>query len=117
MTTETASKIAPNPLPEAARNRIEQLRILFIVRCRDNAEMIRARLEENVHRDDPQSFRAEVIPVLHSLVGTGGIFGYRELSEATAATKRLLRQSEGFSEEWIPALNTVLAHLDALSED
>lgn len=61
---------------------LEQLRALFVDRCRSDMERL-GRLSP----DDP-----EVGVIAHRLAGSGGSFGYPEISEAAAAVDERARR-------------------------
>lgn len=61
---------------------LEQLRALFVDRCRSDLERL-----ARVPPDDP-----EVGAIAHRLAGSGGSFGYPEISEAAAVVDDRARQ-------------------------
>jgi len=108
----SASKL--EKLPEAARDRIGQLRLLFIERSKENLVQIQ---ELVVKRQSPDSLKAadaDLMKLAHSLVGTSGIFGFQALGEAAFRFETTLREP-GYSEsdfelamaELINQLNTL----------
>jgi len=90
--TATASKM--DQLPEAARDRIEQLRLLFIERSKENLAQIRQLLDARKTANDPRSIDEGLMTLAHSLVGASGIFGFPELGDKAFRVEATLRSAD-----------------------
>lgn len=91
MARQSANTIGLDQLPEAARDRIEQLKLLFIERSKGNLDQIRDLLARRQLASDPHSVDADLIKLAHSLVGASGIFGFQQLGDAAFRLETLLR--------------------------
>ena len=92
MAIQTANTTKLEQLPEAARDRIEQLRLLFIERSRGHLTEIQQLLDERQTASDPRTIDADLIKLAHSLVGASGIFGFQELGDTAFKFETTLRK-------------------------
>lgn len=98
-------------LPEAARDRIQQLRLLFIKRSMEQLSQIRQLLEERTRAEDPRARDAELISLAHSMVGASSIFGFPDLGNAAFKLENNLREP-GYSEaDFLQAADDLIARL------
>jgi len=91
----SASKL--EKLPAAARDRIEQLRLLFIERSKGHLVQIEELLVKRQSASELKAADADLMTLAHSLVGTSGIFGFQALGEAAFKFENTLREP-GYSE-------------------
>lgn len=97
MAQQPAHTTSIEQLPEAARERIAQLKLLFIERSKGNLEQIRDLLGRRAREDDPRVINDELIKLAHSLVGASGLFGFPELGEMAFRLETLMR-TPGYAE-------------------
>ena len=114
MTTQPVRTRKLDQLPDAARERIDQLRGLFIERSKGHLTQIRQLLADRLEVSDHQTVDAELIALLHSLVGASGIFGYQELGEAAFRLENTLREANHSKTEFDQATADLIAHLNGL---
>jgi len=101
-------------LPEAARDRIQQLRLLFIERSMEQLSQIRQLLEERKRAEDPRAKDGDLIRLAHSMVGASGIFGFQDLGNAAFKLENTLREP-GYSEaDFLQAADDLIARLTML---
>lgn len=97
MAHQSANNTKLDQLPEDARDRIEQLKLLFIERSKGNLDQIRDLLEHRQTASDPRSVDVDLVKLTHSLVGASGIFGFQELGETAFRLENVLR-TPGYQE-------------------
>lgn len=108
----SASKL--DQLPEAARDRIEQLRLLFIERSKGHLVQIQELLAKRQSANELQAADADLMKLAHSLVGTSGIFGFQALGDAAFNLENTVRET-GYSEsDFAKAMDGLLDQLNAL---
>ena len=101
-------------LPEAARDRIEQLRLLFIERSKGHLGLIQELLLKRQSASELQAADADLVKLAHSLVGTSGIFGFQGLGEAAFKVESTLRESGYREADFAPAIAGLVDQLNAL---
>ncbi|MBA67918.1 MAG: hypothetical protein CML30_03515 [Rhizobiales bacterium] len=79
MSHQTAPTNGPARLSDASRQRIEQLRVLFIERSRQNLAEIKALIARRPIESDPRAVDEDLIKLAHTLVGASGLFGFHDL--------------------------------------
>lgn len=82
MSHQTATTNGPARLSDASRQRIEQLRVVFIERSRQNLAQIRELLARRPTENDPRAVDTDLIKLAHTLVGASGLFGFHDLGNA-----------------------------------
>ena len=101
-------------LPEAARDRIEQLRLLFIERSKGHLVQIQELLVKRQSASELKAADADLMTLAHSLVGTSGIFGFQALGEAAFKLENTVRET-GYSEsDFAQAMDELIDRLNAL---
>ena len=114
MPNQMAHATTLDQLPEAARDRIQQLRLLFIERSIQHLSQIRQLLDERARAEDPRAKDADLIKLAHSMVGASGIFGFQDLGNAAFKLENILREP-GYSEaDFLQAANELIAQLTML---
>lgn len=101
-------------LPEAARDRIGQLRVLFVERSKGHLVQIQEILDERKVASDPRARDGELVKLAHSLVGAAGIFGFQDLGDIAFKAESLLRETGYSEEEFAAAIGDLNNHLTAL---
>jgi len=101
-------------LPEAARDRIEQLRLLFIERSRGHIEQIEQALARRQSVSELPAADADLIKLAHSLVGTSGIFGFQALGEAAFKVETTLRKTGYRETDFEEVMAGLIDQLNAL---
>jgi len=97
-------------LPEAARDRIQQLRLLFIERSIEQLSQIRQFLDERARAEEPRAKDTDLIKLAHSMVGASGIFGFQDLGNAAFKLENTLRQP-GYNEaDFLRAADDLIGH-------
>lgn len=91
MASQTAPAAKLDQLPEAARDRIAQLRQLFIERSKGNLTEIRQLLDRRQIPDERDDADSQLAKLAHSLVGASGIFGFPHLGESAFRLETALR--------------------------
>jgi len=89
-----------------------QLRNRFVERCRGDLALLLS------FRDEPErrlSNRASLIQVAHSLAGSGGTFGFPEVSAHASALETVLIDGNGTDADAATALDRLIAVLDELT--
>ncbi|MEM5473834.1 Hpt domain-containing protein [Hoeflea sp. AS60] len=114
MSNQTAHATKLEQLPEAARDRIQQLRLLFIERSMEQLAQIRHLLDERAGAEDPRTMDADLIKLAHSMVGASGIFGFPGIGNAAFKLENILREA-GYSEaDFEQAADELIAELTML---
>jgi len=114
MANQTMSASKLDQLPEAARARIEQLRLLFIERSKGHLVQIRELLVKRQSAGEVQAADADLMTLAHSFVGTSGIFGFQPLGEAAFKLENTVRET-GYSEaDFTQAMAGLIEQLNAL---
>ena len=110
--TMNAGKL--DQLPAEARDRIEQLRLLFIERSRGHLDQIEELLAARQSSGEVAAADAHLVTLAHSLVGASGIFGCQALGEAAFRLENVLRE-DGYSEsDFASALADLVDQIKAL---
>lgn len=102
-------------LPEAARDRIAQLRLLFVDRSKGHLAEILQALEERKTADEPRASDADLIKLAHSLVGASGIFGHQALGNAAFEVESTLRLAEYSDAEFDRVIAGLIGQLQTLA--
>lgn len=97
MSNQATSISKLDQLPEAARDRIEQLRLLFVERSKGHLAEILQLLDERQATSEQLASDTALIKLAHSLVGASGIFGFKTLGNAAFEVESTLREA-GYSE-------------------
>ncbi|MGJ8569273.1 MAG: Hpt domain-containing protein [Hoeflea sp.] len=115
MANQTMSVSKLDQLPEAARDRIEQLRLLFIERSKGHLVQIQELASKRQFASETQAADADLMKLAHSLVGTSGIFGFQALGEAAFKLENTVREN-GYSEaDFTEAMAGLIEQLNALA--
>ena len=114
MAHQTSSISKLDQLPEAARDRIEQLRLLFIDRSKGHLTQIQQLLVERQTASELPAADANLVKLAHSLVGTSGIFGFQSLGEAAFKVESILREAEFSETDFDQAIAVLVDQLNAL---
>lgn len=101
-------------LPVAARDRIEQLRLLFIERSKGNLTQIQEVLVERQTAGELAAADANLMKLAHSLVGTSGIFGFQALGDAAFKVESTLREAEYKEADFAQAIAKLMDQLTTL---
>jgi len=114
MANQTTSISKLDQLPEAARDRIEQLRLLFIERSKGHLTQIEQVLVERQTASELPAADANLIKLAHSLVGTSGIFGFQGLGDAAFQVESTLRKTGYRESDFAQAIAGLVDQLNAL---
>ena len=111
MANDMANANKLDQLPEAARDRIQQLRVLFVERSMVHLEQIRQLLEERQHAENPRAMDPDLVKLAHSMVGASGIFGFQDLGNAAFQLENTLRDPGYSDAAFNEAADGVIAQL------
>ncbi|PWW01713.1 Hpt domain-containing protein [Hoeflea marina] len=115
MASYTPNASASQELPQAALDRIAELRRLFIERSDANLLQIRKLLELREVSGGSREKDGELIKLAHSLAGASALFGFPAQGEAAFNAETLLR-SPGYSEaEFARVFRDLIGRLSALN--
>jgi len=114
MANQTTSISKLDQLPEAARDRIEQLRLLFIERSKGHLVQIQQVLADRQTASERPAADANLVKLAHSLVGTSGIFGFQALGEAAFKVESTLRVAGYREADFDQAIAGLMDQLNAL---
>jgi HPt (histidine-containing phosphotransfer) domain-containing protein len=96
-------------------DKLGQLRQRFLERCKGNLPALRA--GHSIFDGATASEQEHFLALVHSLAGTGGIFGFPEISNAAIELETVLREEDGsIDREMVNSLvdRLVTATCDAL---
>lgn len=114
MANQTTSISKLDQLPEAARDRIEQLRLLFIERSKGHLTQIEQVLADRQTASERPAADANLVKLAHSLVGASGIFGFQALGEAAFKVESTLREAGHREADFDQAMAGLIDQLNAL---
>lgn len=114
MANQTSSISKLDQLPDAARDRIAQLRVLFIERSKGHLEQIQQALARRQSPSERPAADADLVKLAHSLVGTSGIFGFQALGEAAFKVETTLREAGYREADFKDAIDSLIKQLNAL---
>jgi HPt (histidine-containing phosphotransfer) domain-containing protein len=101
-------------LPEAARDRIEQLQLLFVERSKGHLAEIHQVLDERRATNDRRASDTALIKLAHSLVGASGIFGFQDLGNAAFEVESILGQTRYSEADFNRVLEGLIGQLKML---
>ncbi len=101
-------------LPDEALNRIAQLRLLFVARCKENLIQIRQLLDDRTAANGRTTQDPELVKLVHSLAGTSAIFGYRDLGRTAFKLEATLREVNYPEANFAQAIDDLIEQLTAL---
>jgi len=114
MVSQTTPIAKLDQLPAAARDRIEQLRLLFIDRSKGHLTQIQQILVERQTASELLAADANLMKLAHSLVGTSGIFGFQALGEAAFKVESILRETGYKEADFAEAMAGLIDQLNSL---
>ncbi|AKI02020.1 Hpt domain-containing protein [Hoeflea sp. IMCC20628] len=101
-------------LPDEAQNRIAQLRLLFVARCKENLIQIRQVLDDRAAANGPMTQDPSLIKLAHSLAGASAIFGYKDLGRTAFKLESTLREVNYPEADFTQAVEDLIEQLTAL---
>ncbi|MCY0093648.1 Hpt domain-containing protein [Hoeflea ulvae] len=102
-------------LSDEAKDRVAQLRLLFVERCKENLAQIRQILGDPAEAGGlAQQQRADLIKLAHSLAGASAIFGYKELGVTAFKVETKLREAKYREADLAQILDELMDQLTAL---
>ena len=101
-------------LPDEAQNRIAQLRLLFVARCKENLLQIMQVLDDRTAANGRKTQDPELIKLAHSLAGASAIFGYRDLGRTAFKLEATLRETNYPEASFAQAVDDLIEQLTAL---
>ncbi len=101
-------------LPGEALDRIAQLRLQFIARCKENMVQIEQVLKERNGTNGRARQDPELIKLAHSLAGASAIFGYSKLGRVAFKVEATLREDHYLEADFTQVIGELIEQLSAL---